>query len=85
MLKLRLALTAVIAFYGLNDRRLALTNDEAYDLVISAATGERDTDDPIAALLSRAAQPAGRTRGWPRVRPVSGLRCLRFPGPGQPR
>lgn len=47
----RLALTAVIAFYGVNGRRLTLTNDEAYDLVMSVAAGELDTVNAIAALL----------------------------------
>jgi death-on-curing protein len=35
----RLALAAFIAFYGLNGRRLTLTNDQAYDLVMSVAEG----------------------------------------------
>jgi death on curing protein len=48
----RLSLAAVIAFYGLNGRRLALTNDEAYDLVMSVAEGRLDTVDAIAAVLT---------------------------------
>lgn len=36
----RLGLAAVIAFYGLNGRRLTMTNDEAYDFVIAVASGE---------------------------------------------
>jgi death-on-curing protein len=48
----RLALAAVIAFYGLNSRRLILTNDEAYDLVMSVAEGRLDTVDAIAAVLA---------------------------------
>jgi len=36
----RLALAATIAFLGMNGRRLTLTNDEAYELVMSVATGE---------------------------------------------
>jgi death-on-curing protein len=48
----RLSLAAVIAFYGLNGRRLALTNDQAYDLVMSVAEGKRDTVDAIAAALA---------------------------------
>lgn len=36
----RLTLGAVIAFLGVNGRRLTLTNDEAYDLIIAIATGE---------------------------------------------
>jgi death-on-curing protein len=53
----RLALAAVITFYGLNGRRLILTNDEAYDLVISVAAGELDSVDDIAAVLQHATQP----------------------------
>jgi death-on-curing protein len=53
----RLALAAVIAFYGLNGRRLTLTNDEAYDLVISVAAGQLDTVDGIAAILRPATRP----------------------------
>ena len=48
----RLALAAVIAFYGLNGRRLTLTNDEAYDLVMSVAEGRLDTVDAVAAALA---------------------------------
>ena len=53
----RLALAAVIAFYGLNGRRLTLTNDAAYDLVISVAAGHLDTVDAIAAILQTATRP----------------------------
>jgi death on curing protein len=53
----RLALAAVIAFYGLNGRRLTLTNDEAYDLVMSVAAGYLENVDAIAAVLQRATQP----------------------------
>jgi death on curing protein len=53
----RLALAAVIAFYGLNGRRLTLTNDEAYDLVIGVAAGHLDDVDAIAAILQHATQP----------------------------
>ena len=52
----RLALAAVIAFYGLNGRRLTLTNDEAYDLVMGVAAGHLDDVDTIAAVLQRATQ-----------------------------
>jgi len=55
----RLALAAVIAFYGLNGRRLTFTNDAAYDLVIAVASGQLDTVDEIAAAL----RPATRSRG----------------------
>jgi death on curing protein len=55
----RLALAAMIAFYGLNGRRLTLTNDAAYDLVISVAAGQLDTVDEIAAALRPATRPRG--------------------------
>jgi death-on-curing protein len=48
----RLALAAVIAFCGLNGRRLTLTNDQAYDLVMSVAEGRLDTVEAIAAALA---------------------------------
>jgi death on curing protein len=54
----RLALTAVIAFYGLNGRRLTLTNNAAYDLVMSVAAGDLDYVDEIAAVLRQATRPA---------------------------
>jgi death-on-curing protein len=53
----RLALGAVIAFYGLNGRRLTLTNDAAYDLIIKVASGQLDSVDGIAAILAEATQP----------------------------
>ncbi|MFL6239587.1 MAG: type II toxin-antitoxin system death-on-curing family toxin [Actinomycetes bacterium] len=49
----RLALASVIAFYGLNGLRLTMTNDQAYDLVISVAAGEIDDVDEIADRLRR--------------------------------
>jgi death on curing protein len=52
----RLALAAVIAFYGVNGRRLTLTNDEAYDLVINVAAGHLDSVDDIAARLRAATE-----------------------------
>lgn len=36
----RLTLGALIAFLGVNGRRLTLTNDAAYDLIIAIATSE---------------------------------------------
>lgn len=35
----RLGLAATLAFYGVNGRRLTMTNDEAYELVIAVAAG----------------------------------------------
>ncbi len=48
----RLALAAVITFYGLNGSRLTLTNDEAYDLMIAVAAGELDDVEAIAKCLA---------------------------------
>jgi death on curing protein len=48
----RLALAALLAFHGLNGRRLTLTNDEAYDLVIAVAAGDLDTVEDIARSFS---------------------------------
>jgi death on curing protein len=48
----RLALAAVIAFYGLNGTRLTLTNDEAYDLINAVAAGDLDDVAPIAKRLA---------------------------------
>ena len=53
----RLALAGVIAFYGVNGRRLTLSNDEAYDLVMAVASGSLDAVDQIAAELARATKP----------------------------
>jgi death on curing protein len=55
----RLALAAAITFYGLNGHRLTLTNDAAYNLVISVASGQLDTVDEIADALRPAARPRG--------------------------
>jgi death on curing protein len=53
----RLALGALIAFYGINGRRLALTNDAAYELVMLIATGQLDSVSDIAAILEKSTQP----------------------------
>ncbi len=53
----RLALAAMIAFYGLNGRRLKLTNDEAYDLVMAVADGRLDAVGEIAPRLGPATEP----------------------------
>ena len=53
----RLALAGVIAFYGLNGRRLTLTNDEAYELVMAVADGRLDDVEAIAARLGPATAP----------------------------
>ena len=53
----RLALAAAIAFCGVNGRRLTLTNDEAYELVMNVAEGKLDSVDDIAAVLATATKP----------------------------
>lgn len=47
----RLALAAVIAFHGLNGKRLTLSNDQAYELVMAVAAGELDDVNDIATQL----------------------------------
>lgn len=56
----RLGLAGVIAFLGLNGWVLTLTNDEAYDLVISVADGSVTDVPEIAVALA-----AGSTRRLP--------------------
>jgi death-on-curing protein len=53
----RLALAAVIAFYGVNGRRLTLTNDAAYELITKVAAGHLDSVDGIAKRLGPATEP----------------------------
>jgi len=55
----RLALAATIAFYGMNGRRLTLTNDEAYELIVDVAAGKLDSVDDIASVLATATGPRG--------------------------
>ncbi len=47
----RLGLAATIALLGVNGRRLQLTNDEAYELVMEVAAGELDDVGVIASRL----------------------------------
>jgi death-on-curing protein len=49
----RLALAAVLAFYGVNGRRFTATNDEAYDLVIAVAAGRLQDVAAIAGVLEQ--------------------------------
>ena len=53
----RLALAATIAFLGINGRRLTLTNDEAYELVVAVASGELDDLRAIADSVRTGSQP----------------------------
>ena len=70
----RLALAATIAFYGLNGVRLTLTNDEAYDLVMSVAGG-RSTTSRRSRPGSRPAPPTRADAG-----PKRGDRSVTAPG-----
>jgi death on curing protein len=53
----RLALAATIAFLGLNGRRLTLSNDEAYDLVMAVAAGDRQDVADLAGRLRDGSRP----------------------------
>ena len=64
----RLALAAVIAFYGVNGRRLTLTDDEAYEFIIAVAAGHLDSVEDITARLKKA------TEARPGPSPGSGRR-----------
>ena len=52
----RLALAATIAFYGMNGRRLTLSNDEAYNLVIDVADGHLEDVSAIASVLEKSTE-----------------------------
>jgi death-on-curing protein len=52
----RLALGALIAFYGVNGRQLTLTNETAYDLIMQIAAGELDSVGEIVAVLEKSTQ-----------------------------
>ncbi len=62
----------MIAFYGLNGRRLTCTNDHAYDLVMRVAEGDLDQVEEIVAILQDDTAPAGNLAG--RLSPGSGER-----------
>lgn len=47
----RLGLMLLIVFLGVNGRRLAATNDQAYDLIVAVAEGRLDSVDAIVAHL----------------------------------
>ncbi|MGB3828118.1 MAG: Fic family protein [Ornithinimicrobium sp.] len=53
----RLALAGLIAFDGLNGLRLTMTNDQAYDFIVSLAVGELDEVPAIAAILATTTEP----------------------------
>ena len=52
----RLALAGLIAFYGLNGRRLTLSNDQAHDLIVAIASGDLDEVPAIAERLAAATE-----------------------------
>jgi death-on-curing protein len=54
----RLALAAVIAFYGMNGWRLTLSNQQAYDLVVAVSSGAQNEVTAIAQVLE------GGTEEW---------------------
>jgi death-on-curing protein len=53
----RLALGALIAFYGVNGRRLTLSNNAAYDLIMQVASGQLDSVEDITPVLEKATEP----------------------------
>lgn len=53
----RLALAGTIAFLGVNGRRLTLTNDQAYELVMAVAAGELDGIAGIASRIRDGSRP----------------------------
>lgn len=53
----RLALAATIAFLGINGRRLTLTNDEAYELVMQVAAGQLHEIADLAARIRDGSRP----------------------------
>ncbi len=56
----RLALAGLIAFLGLNGRRLTLTNDQAYDLIVAVASGAVDDVATITGRIRAGSEPRGR-------------------------
>ena len=49
----RLGLAGLLAFYGMNGRRVTMSNDQAYDLIMDIAAGELDDVSLIAARLEK--------------------------------
>lgn len=64
----RLALAATVAFLGVNGRRLSLTNDEAYHLVMKVAAGQlHDVAELAATITNGGPQRNGPGLGATRV------------------
>jgi len=59
----RIALAGTIGFLGMNGIRLTLNNDEAYNLVMSVATGALDDASSIAAALGAGSEPWAGSQG----------------------
>ncbi len=53
----RLALAATIAFLGINGRRLTLTSDQAYHLVMDVVTGQLHEVAEVAAAITDRSEP----------------------------
>jgi death-on-curing protein len=53
----RLALAGTIAFLGVNGRRLTLSNDEAYEFIMTVASGELTDLVEISARIVEGAAP----------------------------
>lgn len=53
----RLCLAALIAFLGVNGRRLTWSNDEAYDFIIEVASGGLDNVGDIARRITLGSEP----------------------------
>lgn len=58
----RLALGATIAFCGMNGVRLTLSENEAYELVVSVAAGNLDEVPAISRALERGTRRVSRAR-----------------------
>jgi len=52
-----LALAGVVVFLGMNDVRLTMTNDEAYDFTATVSTGGFESVSAIAAVLRESTDP----------------------------
>lgn len=53
----RLALAATIAFLGVNGKRLTISNDQAYEMIMAVASGDLDDVSAIANYLRDATEP----------------------------
>ena len=58
----RLGLAALIAFLGINGRRLTWSNDEAYEFIMDIAAGRVEELDEIADRVVRGSEPRRSVR-----------------------